>query len=289
MNARLGFAAPLFALAVSLFAADSAVPLPAMTPPSPERERGFHFALPRGFQRNPRLSMTAVTEFTAYGRTLPAPAADHPIYYRLHLTPMQQRGALYAGLRAPPRERLTAVLEHSLRERGFLPADEHHPPSLALIVHWGAHSVMDLEMRGLFPQQASKHRSERLLLVGGHRYQDFVRRRHGSSENPFGHPHKYRWLLEQAMQDLYFVIISAYDHDALARNERRLAWRTHLTVDALGVPMTETLPALIVSGAPFLGREMTEPATIFRRLRRGVVEFGEARVLETDVPLDQPK
>jgi len=33
----------------------------------------------------------------------------------------------------------------------------------------------------------------------------------------------------------FFVVASAYDYDALAKGQRRLLWRTKMTVNALGV------------------------------------------------------
>lgn len=48
-----------------------------------------------------------------------------------------------------------------------------------------------------------------------------------------------------------------------------------MTVGAAGVTQTDSLPTLIRSAAPYLGREMTEPATLTpRTLREGRVDLG---------------
>ncbi len=82
-------------------------------------------------------------------------------------------------------------------------------------------------------------------------------------------------LVEESFSSCYFVVASAYDYPALLKGNRLLLWRTKMTVNSLGISMTESLPALIASAGPYLGREMSEAATITRRIsREGRVEIG---------------
>ncbi len=88
-------------------------------------------------------------------------------------------------------------------------------------------------------------------------------------------------LMEQTNEDVYFVVASAYDYQAMGKNRRILLWRTKMTVDTKGVSMTDTLPAVIVAAGPYFGRE-TEEATVLtkRVVRQGKVDVGTPTVVE---------
>ncbi len=88
-------------------------------------------------------------------------------------------------------------------------------------------------------------------------------------------------LVEELFASSYFVVASAYDYKALAKGERRLLWRTKMTVNSMGVNMAESLPPLIASAAPFLGRETAEPVAMTKQVSRsGRVEVGTPTVDE---------
>ncbi len=88
-------------------------------------------------------------------------------------------------------------------------------------------------------------------------------------------------LVEDAFHSCYFVVASAYDYDAMSHGQKRLLWRTKMTVDASGVNMTETLAPLIASAGPYFGRDMAEASIVEKRIsREGKVEIGTATVVE---------
>ena len=87
-------------------------------------------------------------------------------------------------------------------------------------------------------------------------------------------------LVEAAFGSCYFVVASAYDGVALANGERRLLWRTKMTVNAVGVSMREALPTLIATSAPYLGRDMKDAEVLSKRVyREGRVEIGTPTVV----------
>lgn len=93
-------------------------------------------------------------------------------------------------------------------------------------------------------------------------------------------------LVEDSFNDCYFVIASAFDYVAMKKGQRVLLWRTKMTVNATGISMTESLPALVVAAGPYLGKDMPDAVTLTRRISRvGRVELGELQVLESDVSL----
>lgn len=88
-----------------------------------------------------------------------------------------------------------------------------------------------------------------------------------------------RFLAEQSDTSLYYVIASAFDVAEIAKGHRVLLWRTKMTVDAGGVSMTQTLPTLVASAAPYFGREMEGPAALVQQMREGRIEYGEPTVV----------
>lgn len=94
-------------------------------------------------------------------------------------------------------------------------------------------------------------------------------------------------LVEEVFSDSYYVVVSAVEYKSVAQNHPTLLWRTKLTLNAIGVNMTETIPPLIAVGSDFFGRETEKTMTVTKRInRQGKVEIGEARVIE-DPELDR--
>jgi len=89
-------------------------------------------------------------------------------------------------------------------------------------------------------------------------------------------------LVEQTMNGLYFVLISAYDYEAGLKGKRMLLWRARMTVDSNGLSITDALPSLVAHSAPYLGRDMPAAQTMTPRFLRGKsqVDIGELKVIE---------
>jgi hypothetical protein len=228
--------------------------------------------LPKSFQRQPLLQMTLYCALTPYGKTLPKTTPENPTRYILHQGDMKEFGEIYGGQVTPAPEYLHRMLTRSLTVNGYLPADDDGPPpALALFYHWGPYQAMDQEDRRAFPEQARRQRFERAKLVGG---DVFARQMDEalSLSNLFPRSTVQEYLDYQAEHDLYFAVISAYDYAALARGERKLVWRANLTVNAQGVNLAESLPPLVLSAGPVLGRDTAEPLIVSRRVFRTWVD-----------------
>ncbi len=92
-------------------------------------------------------------------------------------------------------------------------------------------------------------------------------------------------LVEDAFDSCYFVTATAYDYAAMAQGRRVILWRTKMTVNATGISMKESLPSLILTAGPYLGRDMTEAVTVTRRISRdGKVEIGPLQVVPEGAP-----
>lgn len=200
-----------------------------------------------------------------------------------------------------------------------------HPATVQLIYHWGYYARFEEDEFGMnlaTEQRKRQELFERALLVGGRKFAlDFAAALaraddYFASTGPGGTPAhppegyqpimgdlqtgggimdpleqfmerdpKTRYLVEESMRSCYFVTVSAYDLPMLAAGKRLLLWRTKMTVNADGVAMAETLLPLISHTAAFLARDMTETATLGRRIsREGRVELGPLETPDWDKP-----
>lgn len=245
----------------------------------------FHFNLiPKILVANPTLEMTVFTELTDYGRGLAPATPEAPVYYEARDGGQQSLGYAMAGDQPPPREELEKIMERSLASAGYLPATGTHRPGLALVYFWGSHNRIDPDLANQFPELARNYVLERATLVGGRTYAGKLVREFDDGFIDLDVSPKKAFFRGQVADDLYFVVVSAYAYDELAHDQRRLVWRTTMTVNTRGVSMGEGLPPLIVTAGNFFGRATDEPLAIKREVRRGTVKLGPMYVLEMNVP-----
>lgn len=245
----------------------------------------FNFNLiPKPFQKNPQLEMTVYTVMTDFGRTLPAATTADPVTYVASDHGFVPLGDAVGRQRPPLPAEVEKIMVRALAERGYIAAPDGQVPGLVLIYYWGSHYRMDVEMQRMFPEMHRQHLLERATLVGGPAYAQEIHRQFEWGHLPSDRSLKKGYLFQQADTDLYFVVVSAYDHASVLAQAPRLAWRTTMTVNAIGVAMKESLPPLILTAAEWFGREMDETVALRRSVRRGTVELGPLWVIEDDEP-----
>jgi hypothetical protein len=260
--------------------------LPVFAPaadPTPVPEASGFSLIPNAFSRNPRLSMTIFTDMTEHGRTLPAATPQAPRYFIALDEGMRTEGEQIGGVISPPPPQLQAMLFRSLADAGYLPAPAGTAPDLVLIYYWGSHYAMDLDQAMMFPDLHHQRFMERAMLIGGRAYRKQIWNEFAYGYTFADRTPKKAFLIDQASNDLYFVVVSAYDHAALAAGRRKLAWRTTMTVGTNGISMQDALPPLVITAGNYFGRETMEPVAIFRRARRGTVTLGPLRIV-ADAP-----
>lgn len=240
--------------------------------------------LPKAFQKNPELEMTAFTMVTDYGHTLAPGSLQNPVYYVGRDSGQQSRGDTMGGEHAPAQAVLNDLLQRTLAAAGYLPAKKGNEVGLVLNYFWGSHNRFDADLTGKFPELARQYVLERAVLIGGKAYARKLEDELDSG--PFNRDDslKGEFLKNQALDDLYYVVVSAYNYADLIHNQRHLVWRTTLTVNSRGVSMTQAMPALIVLGENFFGRETSEPMALRRDVRSGTVKLGPLNVLESGFP-----
>lgn len=279
----------LFTLAALAAQAQEPDLIPEVGQPLVKRPGGFHLdLLPKSFSSKPKIDMTVYSERTDYGRTLPDVTPENPAYYMAQSQGYQPMGSSPAGVTPPSQEQVEELLRGVLEKRGYLPSDvPSHPPTLALFYYWGAHAAIDLKEAMESPELMRLRENDilqRAKLVGGRAYAEKLLRQLTHGTTPADHTPREEHLRYQVQNDIYYVVISAYEFSSLTRGERRLVWRTTMTVNDQGVSMKETLPTLIVSATDFLGRDTGESVAIERRINRSSVTLGPLIIIESGVP-----
>jgi hypothetical protein len=239
-------------------------------PSAPQSQFVFEL-LPKSLQFHPRLDMTILTSFTTYGRDVTPATPEQPAYYVLQSAGYRELGVGVGGTHAPPATRMESLLKDALAANGYLPARDGRRPSLAIILTWGVHNA---------PHDGDIINPLERRLGFQERYRLIV----GKGPPPSG-MRKWQTVNDQRADDLYFIVASAYDYDQLAHGARKLVWRTHMTVGAGGISMTESFGPLLATAAPYFGREMHEVEVASRRISRvGNVEIGPLRVVPEGAP-----
>jgi hypothetical protein len=295
---RAGFAS-LLLLPLAMRAGGPAANQPAR--PSTESSTGqwVFSLLPKSFQDNPFVDQTMITEMTEDGRKLPTPSTENPAYYAAQAMGYHTEGHATAAEQPPPQASVESSLWRALAGNGYLPAAPGHPPTLLIIYAWGVHNNLDQgsdEVGGAFVDVGHKNLLSRAILVGGTRFaaelKDALQKHDLQRESPVTdvldplklfveRDPKTRQLFEQSKAACYFVVASVYDYQAGIRGERKLLWRSKMTVDAAGVSMADTLPTLILNAGKYLGRDMPESATFTQPINRnGQVNLGPMEVKE---------
>ncbi len=299
-------------------AAPPTPPAPAVLDPAPKKESssGWVFSLlPKSLQKNPRLELTVITELTAAGKKRPPVSPQAPAYFEAFTTGPRHLGHAPANEKTLAPAQIEKLLTQSLATNGYLPARPPEvPPTILITYVWGSHNVLtegDAENPSLSGEQLARNILDRAALVGGAKFaerlldlftQADALSLAASSRPPpggeavftpglldFANPvnlfkrasAKNEFLVDQTASDIYYVVATAYDYQSAATNRRIVLWRTRMTVAAQGVSQEQTLPTLVLSAAPYFGREMSEPEILTKRaVREGSVEIGTPTVVE---------
>ena len=278
----------------AVFAADVT---PADVPASPKKtDSTWAFSLlPKAFQSHPLLAMSIITEMTDEGRKLTPPTPGKPAYYYVYSAGFHEEGSGAAESGKVSEDKLQHHVQKALAASGYLPGTKEHAPSLFLVFVWGVHNKLekfDVETgEGGMPDIHHHNLLSRATLVGGAAFAKELAkvlqeqdRTAAQTATVFDPVYRFtlrddltRNLMEQILDDCYYVVISAYDAASVARGERKLLWRTKMSTPAQGVSLVETTPALIDSGTDFFGRDMKQASMVGKRISRepgGRVDLG---------------
>ena len=258
---------------------------PSSTQPIDKWESGTFSLLPLSFQKDPHLNVMIVTEFTPAGRKAPQASPDRPVYYQVHDGGEVEEGAVVAGEKPPSSTDLAKILHRTLASGGYYEGSGAHPASILVFYRWGSFNHLQTLDDSGGPDGASAAPTddleganlvERAALVGGTKFAiEMIRYYNSNSLTLFEHKSpRNEFLMQQVYSDRYFVIATAYDIAAAAKNQKVPLWRTKISTNSQGIMMDESLPGLIAIAGPYFGHETDGPV----RLNRPVISEGRVEV-----------
>ena len=227
----------------------------------------------RGFFDPVDPDVLTVTDVTDEGRSWPQPEPGKPIYYEAISYGDRNFQGLRGDAEPNPRAMLRLIVS-ALAEQGFEPTREKGGAKVFLSICWGY----------------SRANPRMLSFLGGDKV-NLLCMANGSNMLIA----KPRWMLSQtaakmmdaAYSDLYIASIQAFDLQKLDAGKRVLLWHTRFACFASRLSMADALPAMIVAGGPFIGKETEKP--VWRdvgELKKAHVDFGILKVLEYIEPIE---
>lgn len=201
---------------------------------------------------------------------------DHPVYYVFIGGQQRDVGSPIAGAKFPKAEVIRTEVKAALAKRGFLETYVGGPaPKLAIVYVWGTATLdsfdmpvaVDAETEGT--SKTLTNEAEVTKLVGIDK----------ANREPLSATEA-RQLDEAANVERLYLLISALDVPALLQKQKRLIWRTRLSIEAKGEDFGQSLGVMLASGAPFFGKDEAKPVVIDDALRRKTtVTTGELQVV----------
>ncbi len=211
--------------------------------------------------------------------------AESPVYYYILGKKEEHIGTPYANDPMPKGEEVEAEINKYLAKQHFIKTQVGGPvPQIIIIFTWGSASL-DGASTGTFESDNGEiytvSDSRRLrLMAGAHKAQDKLLM---TSEADI--------LNDNIRTDRLFIMIAAMDAQALAKKEKKLLWRTNISIENRRTVLTETFPAMIASAAPYFGRENGLNEYIDDKMRKSdaSVTYGELKVLENGTVGEEKK
>lgn len=233
----------------------------------------------------PDLQTITVTDFTPAGRLRRVPSPSSPIYYAAVSAGYRDLGGIIAGERPVAREVVDKTVLKVLAKQGYLPASQDQQPDIMLIWTWG---TLNAERLNIFPNWPTLQINERQmqLFLGGDKVGVASRFSDPFPEQMLTPGLMYatgeaRNLLDIAKDNLYVVVIAAYDTRLNEHKHGVLLWNTRISCPARGFWLPEALPAMLAIASPNIGRETSKPVWLRATERfRPEIKIGDLKVVE---------
>ena len=242
-----------------------------------------------GWGRDPNEGPDVLIVADTFGRA-PAetrPAEGKPVHYIILGGREMNIGGAVAGETMPTAAQVEAVIDKTLASQGFVRTAVGGPmPAIVLVYTFGSANVdwtewtedeIDAEtgeVTGSTTYSDSTSAGSLAALVGSYKAQ---KKMIGSATAAD--------LNDAAQTDRVYITIGALDARELRQQQKKIVWRTRISIPSLRHNLPESMELMLASAAPYLGGDTSVPVFIGDRDRRKAeVEIGDAEVVETDTP-----
>jgi hypothetical protein len=193
------------------------------------------------------------------------PLSKEPVSYVAFDGGYIEAGDPIAGESPPSADLVRQELQAALSANGFQATQG--TPSLVLTYYWGVLRVDSAQIK--VPYGIKTNLRARIALVSTARedaeVENYIlgREKGSSMDMDAATPTLNMGPLETVLQNSrlarYFLIVSAYDYQALAQqHEPKLVWRTKLSAQESAGGMSEVIPSIIAAGGPYFGKNMPD-------------------------------
>jgi hypothetical protein len=228
-----------------------------------------------------------------------------------------------AGLEKVPFTEVVTTVGRSLAKQNYFPAKDPKLAELLILVYWGTTTVQEdpnkqlnvealnaavagfnaavaaaaeggppadpAQLNGVLNERDNDATSANSIaaynakLLG---YATALRKK----QNDVNVSTEERTFREDLAEERYFVVLLAYDYNALMKGHtRRLRWTTRMSVSASGVNFRASLAAMNQMAANYFGRQVDDLQRGQVAPKEGKVEIGEVKVVNDPVPIGKPK
>ncbi len=239
---------------------------------------------PKKAAAGPDVIVVADALGTAPAELVPTP--EKPIYYVVVGLAERPLGDAIAGEPLPDKAVLQREVEKALASQGFLRTQVGGPiPTLALIITWGTANLVVDEITETDPLSGAEssstivyNRREIAQLIGA----DKLNRKMVSSFEADA-------INDAGRQDRLYLFIGAFDAAALAKKQKKLLWRTAMSIESRRTSLPESLPVMLASAAAYFGRSTELPVVVDDAIRRRAeVHIGAPVVVPDQKPTAPP-
>lgn len=219
-----------------------------------------------------------VSDITAPAGQNLRPTKESPIYYIVLGGAERALGDSIAGEKMPDRAVLTHEIERVMNTQGFTLTRVGGPrPSIALLFTYGTANLSTADINDTDPTTGetttstiSFNQREIAQLVGALKADRHLLM---SSEA--------ERINEAAREDRLYILIAAFDVDALAKKQKKMLWRTRISISSRRQSLPESMKVMLASAAPYFATETDLPQFIEDADRRKTeVLIGTPTVVE---------
>ena len=229
------------------------------------------------------LEAITVTEIEPSARLLRPATPDKPVYYAAVSGGFMNLGAPKAGEKPVDRPLVNQTMLKTLAKQGYLPSSPRHPAQLILVWTWG---TFNAQRTPISPFGSVYNHRELLRFLGGEKLGLGSRNDAAFPELTLLPGLVYEGsdaarIVETAKDDLYFIVVTAYDTRSSNSKRPVLLWTTRISCSSRGFWLPEAMPALAAMGGPFIGRDTARPVWVRATDKfRPEVTLGDTQVVE---------
>lgn len=227
----------------------------------------------------PGPDVLVVSELFAKKAKEMTPQSGKPVYYYLLGGKERAIGDLGSGKGMPPPAEVEEQVVTALAAYGFVRTDVGGPkPALVVFISYGTASLSYVELEDTNPETDGNTTEGKETV--------FFNYREIANIVGFGQADKHLMsnfasdqLNGAANDDRLYVTVAAFDAEQLARQKKKLLWRTIMSIHEGRETLIDSLPVMLASGAGYFGKETDRPEFVDDVDRKARVELGELKVL----------